>query len=332
MDGKKSTVNAKVLVSDIVGVTVIFALFLLIFIPNEILRPISSLTTIVQAELDDDDDSLSINSDLDTRETPVPENTLKTNDENIFHNNNNNITAISVQHQKTIRDGVISSVQDPLQGHEGHQVAVILPPLNDSSVYSGTLTFTATKPVEVQVYHHISNVGNITDLTEQSGQILTSPLGNSRIVISLIKPEYGEAGQFSGSLPFAGKALALHTSSREPFFAAYTVDAEIDEVREAPTEELVGTQTGITDYVGLPDFIALLLTGVLTPEQIATLPLSDLGTDDLVKIFDSLSTEDLTRMLNSISPDEADNLLTKLPVEKGKEFKQIMETKNMSKS
>jgi hypothetical protein len=322
---KKSKVNAKVLVSDVVGVTAIFALLLLIFIPNEILRPVSSLITIVQAELDDDDDSLSINSDLDTSETSMSENTLS-------NNNNNNTTAVSVQHQKTIRDGVIFSAQDPLQGHEGHQVAVILPPLNDSSVYSGILTFTATKPVEVQVYHHISNIGNITHLTEQSGQILTSPFGNGRIVISLIKPEYGEAGQFSGSLPFAGKALALHTSSREPFFAAYTVDAEIDQVKEAPRGELVGTQTGITDYVGLPDFIALLLTGVLTPEQIAMLPLSDLGTEDLVKIFDSLSTKDLTRMLNTISPDEVDNLLTKLPVDKGREIKAIMETKNMSKS
>ncbi len=320
---KKIKINAKVLVLDF-GFTAIFAS--LMFAPNEILQPALS-TIIVQPELDDD--SLSINSDLNTT-TAMSKNTLKINDADT--SNNNSINAVSVvQHQKIVYEGVISSVQDPLQGHEGGQVAVILPLRNDSSVYSGVVTFTASRPVEVQVYHHISNGGNMTHPTERFGEILTSPFGSGRIAVSLIKPEYGESGVFSGSVPFTGKALALGTLSGEPFIAIYTVNAEINQV-EAPTEELVGTQAGITDYVGLPDFLALLLTGVLTPEQIATLPLSDLSTEDLVKIFDTLSTEDLTRTLNSISPDEVDILLTKLPADKGEEIKAIMETKNMSKS
>ena len=49
--------------------------------------------------------------------------------------------------QKIVRQGTVSSDVDPLKGHEGHQAAVILPPRNDSAVYSGTLTFTASKPV-----------------------------------------------------------------------------------------------------------------------------------------------------------------------------------------
>ena len=31
---------------------------------------------------------------------------------------------------------------------------------------------------------------------------------------------------FSGSLPFAGTALALHITTGEPFIVSYTVDAE----------------------------------------------------------------------------------------------------------
>ena len=43
---------------------------------------------------------------------------------------------------KKIVTSTVSSDVDPLKGHEGHQAAVILPPRNDSAVYSGTLTFT----------------------------------------------------------------------------------------------------------------------------------------------------------------------------------------------
>jgi hypothetical protein len=319
---KKIKISAKALVLDI-GFTAIIASF--IFVPKEILQP-AFPTIIVQPE--SDDNSLSINPGLNST-IAMSKNTLKIN--GINASNNNSTTAVSgVQPQKIVHEGVISSVQDPLQGREGGQVAVILPPRNDGSIYSGVITFTTSKPVEVQVYHDISNGGNMTLPIERFGEILTSPFGSGRIAVSLIKPE-SEVGVFSRSVPFTGKALALGTSSGEPFIAIYAVNAEIIQV-EAPTEELVGTQTGITDYVGLPDFLAILLTGVLTPEQIATLPISDLSTEDLVKIFDTLTTEDLTRMLNSISPDEVDNIITKLPTDKGEEIKAIMQTKNMSKS
>jgi hypothetical protein len=320
---KKIKISAKALVLDL-GFTAIIASF--IFVPNEILQ-LAFPTIIVKPE--SDDDLLSINSGLNSTIT-TSKNALKINGNNT--SNNNSINAVSVvQPQKIVHEGVISSVQDPLPGREGGQVAVILPPRNDSSIYSGVITFTASKPVEVQVYHYIANSGNMTNTTDRFGEILTSPFGSGRIAVSLIKPESGEAGVFSRSVPFTGKALALSTLNGEPFIAIYAVNAEIIQV-EAPTEELVGTQTGITDYVGLPDFLAILLTGVLTPEQIATLPLSDLSTEDLVKIIDTLSTEDLTSMLNNVSPDEVDNLITKLPPDKGEEIKAIMETKNISKS
>jgi hypothetical protein len=41
---------------------------------------------------------------------------------------------------KIVQQGTVSSDVDPLKGHEGHQAAVILPPRNDSALYTGTLT------------------------------------------------------------------------------------------------------------------------------------------------------------------------------------------------
>ena len=63
--------------------------------------------------------------------------------------------------QKIVQQGTVSSDVDPLKGHESHQAAVILSPRNDSAVYSGTLTFTASKPVQVAVIN-LYNLDNAT--------------------------------------------------------------------------------------------------------------------------------------------------------------------------
>ena len=39
--------------------------------------------------------------------------------------------------ERIVRQGTITSIQDPLPGHEGHQAAVILPLRQYGSVYSG---------------------------------------------------------------------------------------------------------------------------------------------------------------------------------------------------
>ena len=55
--------------------------------------------------------------------------------------------------QEIGQQGVVTSLVDPLPGHEAHQSATILRLRDDNAVYSGALTFTVTKPVEVQVLH-----------------------------------------------------------------------------------------------------------------------------------------------------------------------------------
>jgi hypothetical protein len=45
------------------------------------------------------------------------------------------------------------SAPDPLPGHSAHQLVMALPPRSDGKVWVGTVTWTASKPVEVVVLH-----------------------------------------------------------------------------------------------------------------------------------------------------------------------------------
>src|SRR5215210_3440410 len=134
--------------------------------------------------------------------------------------------------ERIVRQGTITSIQDPLPGHEEHQAAILLPLRQDGSIYSGVLTYTASAPVEVIV----ANVQTLNE-TEQSmlnvtedgfGTLLTSPLDNqTSIAITLITPPYGDTPVPSASIPFAGNALWLHTLDGTPFVANYAVSAQV---------------------------------------------------------------------------------------------------------
>jgi hypothetical protein len=110
---------------------------------------------------------------------------------------------------------------DPLPGHSGHQLVMALAPRSDGKVWIGTVTWTASKPVEVVVLH-----GYNSSVTADAahGQPLTAPFGNGTVAISLIKTASGTPVA-SGAMPFAGNALAFHTLSGEKFTVTYTVDA-----------------------------------------------------------------------------------------------------------
>jgi hypothetical protein len=124
-----------------------------------------------------------------------------------------------------VRQATVASGQDPLPGHESHELAFVLPPRSDGGVYSGVLTYTASKPVEVVVLHNY-DPQNTTAVPEEYGTELTSPLpgGDGNIAITLFQPPY-EAGINSASVPFTGNGLALHTLEDDPFTATYTVNA-----------------------------------------------------------------------------------------------------------
>jgi len=50
----------------------------------------------------------------------------------------------------------ITSSQDPGQGHENHQLALILSP-NEGTIYDGSMTFTSSESVQIVVLHEISS-------------------------------------------------------------------------------------------------------------------------------------------------------------------------------
>src|SRR5215211_4425188 len=127
--------------------------------------------------------------------------------------------------QNFVRQGTIASGQDPLPGHEGHELAFVLPPRNDGGVYSGVLTYTASKPVEVVVLHNY-DPQNSTAVPEAYGTELTATLpgDGGNVALTLFQPPY-EAGINAASVPFTGNALALHTLEDDPFTATYTVNA-----------------------------------------------------------------------------------------------------------
>ena len=121
------------------------------------------------------------------------------------------------------KQGTLTSSTDPLPGHSHHQLAMILPPRNDGTVYSGVLTFTATKKVEVVVLHAMTNNTAIPSKFGSPLEALVPPDNKTRVAITLITPDYGISPIASASIPFTGNALALHTLSGEPFAATYSV-------------------------------------------------------------------------------------------------------------
>jgi len=112
--------------------------------------------------------------------------------------------------------GTMTSVQDPGQGHEAHQIAVILPPTD--KIYVGKVTFSASEPVQYVTIH-----GPLTE-GESKGQPIWSPMGETKYALTLV-----DNGEKSGGWYFAGNALALHTMHDTPFTATYSVAyAELD--------------------------------------------------------------------------------------------------------
>ena len=118
--------------------------------------------------------------------------------------------------KRIVQTKSFESMQDPGLGHETHQIAIILPP-QDGVVYTGRFTYSASAPVEVVVLHDIKE-------GETPAKIYTID-GQKKWALSLIKLG-GDVGTASGSMSFAGAALALHTLDGTEFKATVTIHAQ----------------------------------------------------------------------------------------------------------
>lgn len=116
----------------------------------------------------------------------------------------------------------IHSLQDPGIGHEGHQLALILSP-SEGTIYDGSMTFTASEPVQVVVLHEINE-------NDAQGQPTWTIDGKKIYGLSLIEKKQ------SDSIEFTGAALALHSKNSQEFTATVSVDGWI---RGQPTEILL---------------------------------------------------------------------------------------------
>jgi len=117
----------------------------------------------------------------------------------------------------------ITSSQDPGQGHENHQLSLILSP-NEGTIYDGSMTFTSSEPVQIVVLHEINP-------QESKGQPIWTVDGKTIYGLSLV-----DLKKKSGSFEFTGAALALHSPNSKEFTSTVSVDGWI---RGQPTEVIM---------------------------------------------------------------------------------------------
>jgi 4a-hydroxytetrahydrobiopterin dehydratase len=125
---------------------------------------------------------------------------------------------------KTIPDDVLVtktmiSIQDPGRGHGSHQVAMFLPPLGEDAVYSGTLTWAASGPVELFTYHHYDGPAS------NSPPLYTEPSNNVTYASPLffIAPDSAD----HGSMQLAANAIGFHSLEGAKFTVTATFDGMV---------------------------------------------------------------------------------------------------------
>jgi hypothetical protein len=147
---------------------------------------------------------------------------------NVYAQNGDNTTQPEIG-QTIAWQRTVSSFKDPLKGHESHQVAVILPPREDQAVYSGVISFIASKPVEVVTLHDYT-LGNMT-IPDKFGVVMKAPTPwreGGEVATAMMALDYPKnTPTFSANVPFVGNALGLHTTNGDQFIATYTVVAQV---------------------------------------------------------------------------------------------------------
>lgn len=113
-------------------------------------------------------------------------------------------------------------------GHATHQVVFALPLRDDGKIWSGTVTFTASKPIEIEVMHRYSPA---VAPDAEHGQPPVAVINGTTITYSHMTGIVdetiitGDSPISSGTFDFAGSSLVFHKRSGEPFTVTYTIDA-----------------------------------------------------------------------------------------------------------
>ena len=135
------------------------------------------------------------------------------------------ITSMTGTNTMTVQKTATSTV-DTLPGHQMHQAVVVLPQRTDGKIWVGTLSWSASKPVEVRL---LQNYDASVQPDQAHGKPVTAPFAQGESAISLILQTNG-AGTVpsynAGSMNFAASQVAFHTLGGVPFSVTYTIDAE----------------------------------------------------------------------------------------------------------
>ena len=108
----------------------------------------------------------------------------------------------------------ITSIQDPGLGHNNEQMAIILPP-NSGSIYHGSITYSASQPVQIVILHQI-------DKGDSKGQPTWTVDDNTFYAQTTI-----DSNSNGGSLDFTGSAIGFHSTNSSQFTATVSVDGWI---------------------------------------------------------------------------------------------------------
>lgn len=118
--------------------------------------------------------------------------------------------------------GTITSKDDPVQVTGLEQSYYIFPVENNSKIYSGILTFTSSKPVQLQSIN-ILTLNNTLKLPIQFGTLYTFPLNKTIIIPS----DLFDVPKVTGSVTFSGNSLRFITN--EPFLLTYSFSGQQSE-------------------------------------------------------------------------------------------------------
>jgi hypothetical protein len=119
-------------------------------------------------------------------------------------------------------------------GQPLHQIIWALPLREDGKIWSGSVSFTASKPIEVEIIHDYKPQQPIDEKHGEPYNFIAP--GNRSIAITTLKDivdvpiEINGKGLSSGSFEFAGSGLVFHKASGEPFTVTYTIDAVAKDV------------------------------------------------------------------------------------------------------
>ena len=151
-----------------------------------------------------------------------------------------NSTATGSQNQATEEVFIVQNTSMSVPAtvsHHGqplHQIVWALPLREDGKIWSGSASFTASKPIEVEIIHDYKPQQPIDEKHGEPYNFIAP--GTRSIAITTLKDivdvpiEINGTGLSSGSFEFAGSGLVFHKASGEPFTVTYTIDAVAKDV------------------------------------------------------------------------------------------------------